>query len=209
MKFNWIKKINSKKSIIAKDNCRFLKEIIFLDFDGVMTSVKNGTSFLCCNTNSYHIDGEIKSRFETLFIVFPNLKVVLSTAWCNRGSLDDPTPNWPWKGIDMPTPLPELYKWLESHNVFYGTVSTEKNDEHGDHITKHDKIKKWLIEHEDIIDKKARIVVLDDDASDYNNLRAINRLKLKRGKIKFFQTNYEVGFSKEDFKEVFKFLSKN
>lgn len=184
-----------------------IKQLIFLDFDGVMTSVENGTSFLCCKTENYHIDEKIKRRFEMLFNTFYDLKVVLSTAWCNRGALDDPTPNWPWKGISMPTPLPELHAWLEGWKVFVGTVSTQQKDEHGDHITKYEKIKDWLKNHEDQISKKARILVLDDDASDYNNLRSINKLKLKNEKICFLQTNYETGFSADDLVEALKFFN--
>lgn len=175
-----------------------LKHIIFLDFDGVMTSVKNGTSFLCCNTENYHIDPKSKEWIENLQEWFPDLKVVLSTAWCNRGELLDPTPNWPWKGHDMPTPLPSLYHWLSERKMFYGTLSTRRKDEHGDHISKYEKICQWIDEHKDELDDDVRMLVLDDDASDYNDLRRIDSLKLNKGRIKFLQTNYEVGFSERD-----------
>jgi len=186
-----------------------IEHLIFLDFDGVMTSVKNGTSFLCCNTEKYHIDEENKERIEKLQEWFPGLKVVLSTAWCNRGPFDDPTPNWPWKGHDMPTPLPELHKWLSEKGMFYGTVSTKRKDENGDHITKYDKIKQWIDEHKNELDDDVRMLVLDDDASDYNDLRRINYLQLNKGRISFLQTNYEMGFSERDLCIAYKRLSKD
>lgn len=186
-----------------------IKHLIFLDFDGVMTSVKNGTSFLCCNTESYNIDNENKEYIEQLKEWFPDLKIVLSTAWCNRGSLDDPTPNWPWKGHDMKTPLPALYRWLSKKGMFYGTISAKRKDKNGDHITKYEKIKQWIEEHETELDDNVRMLVLDDDASDYNDLRRINDLKLNKGKISFLQTNYEYGFSEGDMRLAYGFLSKD
>ena len=183
-----------------------ITHLIFLDFDGVMTSVEGGTSFLCCNTKSYYMEEEIKHRFKILHDNFPDMKIVLSTAWCNHGALDDPTPNWPWKGHDMKTPLPALHKWLTEEGMFYGTISTEKKDKFGQHITKYEKIKKWLKEHEDELDYEARIVVLDDDASDYNQLRAIDSLLLKNGTIMFLQTNYEKGFTYDDMMKVLNYF---
>lgn len=186
-----------------------ISKIVFLDFDGVMTSVKNGTSFLCCNIEKYHIDEECKKNIEKLQSIFPDMKIVLSTAWLNRGDFDDPTPNWPWKGYNMPTPLPELHKWLVEKNLFYGNVSAQRKDEFGEHISKYVKIKKWLKEHNNELADDFRAVVLDDDASDYNNLRAIDKLDLERkGKIRFFQINYEFGFSESDLEEVKKHFSK-
>lgn len=179
-----------------------IKHLIFLDFDGVLTSVENGTSFLCGKTENYHIDPKIKKYFELLFKKYPEMKVVLSTAWCNRGSLDDPTPNWPWKGLDMPTPLPSLHRWLVDKGVFYGNVSTQRKYDTGDHITKFTKIKWWLDEHIDELADDAVIVVLDDDASDYNDLRAINKLDLGEKTIIFLQMNYQNGFTPSDMKDV-------
>ena len=192
-----------------KLNTPKIKHLLFLDFDGVMTSVKNGTSFLCCNTESYHIDEENKKWIDQLKKWFPDLKVVLSTAWCNRGALNDPTPNWPWKGHDMKTPLPTLYKWLSEKGMFYGTVSTKRKDKNGDHITKYEKIKQWIKEHKSELDDNVRMLVLDDDASDYNDLRRIDDLKLNKGKISFLQTNYEYGFSEGDMCLAYSFLSKD
>lgn len=192
-----------------KLNLPKIKHLLFLDFDGVMTSVKNGTSFLCCDTENYHIDEENKERIEQLREWFPDLKIVLSTAWCNRGALDDPTPNWPWKGHDMKTPLPSLHKWLVEKGMFYGTVSTKRKDENGDHITKYEKIKQWIDEHKDEFDDDVRMLVLDDDASDYNDLRRIDDLKLDKGRISFLQTNYENGFSERDLCVAYEFLSKD
>ena len=185
------------------------KHVVFLDFDGVMTSVKNGTSFLCCDTENYHIDEENKECVEQLKEWFPDLKIVLSTAWCNRGALDDPMPNWPWKGHDMKTPLPSLYKWLVEKGMFYGTISTKRKDENGDHITKYEKIKQWIDEHKDELDDDVRMLVLDDDASDFNDLRRINDLKLDKGHISFLQINYETGFSEYDLCRSYERLSKD
>lgn len=185
------------------------KHVVFLDFDGVMTSVKNGTSFLCCNTENYHIDNENKECIEQLKEWFPDLKIVLSTAWCNRGALDDPTPNWPWKGHDMKTPLPSLHKWLVEKGMFYGTVSTKRKDENGDHITKYEKIRQWIEEHEAELDDDVRLLVLDDDASDFNDLRRIDDMKLDKGHISFLQINYETGFSEYDLCRSYERLSKD
>ena len=175
-----------------------IKYLIFLDFDGVMTSVENGTSFLCGKTENYHIDPLIKKNFDLFLDQYPETKVVLSTAWCNRGSLDDPTPNWPWKGLSMPTPLPALHKWLEEKGVFYGHISPQRKYDTGDHITKFTKIKWWLKEHADELEEDAIIIVLDDDTSDYNDLRSIDKLKPKNGTPIFFPTNYETGLTRDD-----------
>lgn len=183
-----------------------LKHVIFLDFDGVMTSVKNGTSFLCCNVKNYRIDPEIRERIEQLQEWFPDLKIILSTAWCNRGQLDDPTPVWPWKGFDMPTPLPSLYHWLYGRGMFYGTVNTERKDINGNHITKYEKICQWIDKHKDELDDNAKMLILDDDASDYNDLRNIDNLQLEKGYVKFLQTNYEVGFSERDLCLAYEYL---
>lgn len=188
-------------------NYERIKQLIFLDFDGVMTSVENGSSYLCGNEEKYRIDETIKSIFEKLHIAFPNLKVVLSSAWCNRGGVEDPTPIWQWKGINMRTPLPELYRWLSSLEMFYGTISTNRLDENGDHFTKCKKIKLWLEEHVEELDDCVKAVVLDDDGSAYNDLLAIDKLSIKNGKVKFLQTNYITGLTLEDIEKIIDFFT--
>ena len=89
-----------------------LKQVIFLDFDGVMTSIKNGTSFLCEKIENYHPEEKIMKRFEILKDNFPDLKVVLLSAWTKRGNLEDATQTWEWKKIPFPTPMPTMKRWL-------------------------------------------------------------------------------------------------
>lgn len=183
-----------------------IKQLIFLDFDGVMTSVKNGTSFLCEKVENYHIDPEIQSRFNTLKDQYPDLKIVLISAWTKRGNLDDPAQFWPWKGLPMPTPMPAMHRWLVEKDMFAGTVDIRRRDENNERIVKFQRVESWLRDHENFIDENSRFIVLDDDDTDFNGLKKINSMTLPQGKIKYIKTNYEIGFSDDDFRETSRFF---
>lgn len=88
-------------------------------------------------------------------------------------------------------------------------TANDFKDENGDHITKYEKIKQWIDEHKNELDDDVRMLVLDDDASDYNDLRRINDLKLDKGHISFLQINYETGFSEYELCRSYERLSKD
>ena len=184
-----------------------LKHLIFLDFDGVMTSIKNGTSFLCEKIENYHPEKEIMKRFEILKDNFPDLKIVLLSAWTKRGDLDDATQTWEWKKIPFPTPMPEMKRWLIEKEMFLGAVDPTRKDENGRHVTKYKKVCDWIKQHEDELDNDARMMVIDDDDTDFNGLRGIENLLLKKGSIAYLKTDVKDGFTYSDMMEVLNFFT--
>ena len=177
--------------------------LVFLDIDGVMTSVENGTSFLCENVAAYHLDDYCLGNILRLKHEFPDLKVVISSAWVNRCfDIDDPTPVWPWKNLEMRTPLPALHKFLEDNGLFFGALDNRSKMNGGVHVSKYNKIRDWIESRKDLIDEKnTKMLVLDDDASDYNELEKLNDFE-KWGlmKIHFQQTDYKHGFDDRELK---------
>ena len=173
------------------------KNIVFLDIDGVMTSVENGTSFLCENEKDYKIDPYCRIWMERLWTDIPDLKVVISSAWCNRGELTDHSPIWPWKNIPMHSPLPSLYHWLVENNKYYGKLDNRCKKNGGIHVSKYQKILDWWTDNGDKRYIDTKVLVLDDDASDYNELTKIDSRDGGK-RWHFQQVDYKHGFNADE-----------
>lgn len=182
------------------------KNIVFLDIDGVMTSVENGTSYLCGKTENYHLDKVCQSWMERLWTDVPDLKVVVSSAWCNRGEVTDPTPDWPWKGISMPTPLPSLYQWLVENNKYFGKLDNRNKKNGGKSVSKFQKICDWMALNFEKVDHTAKVLVLDDDDTDYNELSKIDK---RDSNWHFQKVDYKRGFDYGAYVEALDFFNKN
>ena len=124
-------------------------KVIFLDIDGCLTSVDDGTSFLCGNTENYGLSAGKLSLLDAL-LTESGAKVVVSSNW--RKFADDGF--WIHGGKRFENNLPKLREWLGER--YLGDLPYYKG------FTKSETLTKWGLEAE-VDFSTLDYVVIDDD----------------------------------------------
>ena len=175
-------------------------KIIFLDFDGVMTSMGDGTSHICRTPSAYGISASCKKWLAKVWKEVSDVKVVLSTSWLKFPDLEEAV----WKtsnGEEYRCQIPELISWLQREKVFLSYV-----DYYSD-TSKFGRIMTWITRNSGLVDQDTKFLILDDDASRYNLLQMFNVVdELDYGKYKFIQTDPTIGFNKECYEKSIAFF---
>ena len=120
--------------------------ILFLDFDGVCNSFKEG-SYLTHTPDEYGPDMDIIERIKEICQA-RRAKIIISSNWRRF----EPDGFWVYDGKSYFNPLPNLYKILGDRII--GTLTTERN------LTKAQAIELWFEDNEDFCGKFA---IIDDD----------------------------------------------
>ena len=176
-------------------------KILFLDFDGVMTSKLDGSSYLCGCPEAYRMSDKCKSMLLKLFKVHPDIKVVVHSSWLK---FDDPfCATWTSHDgkLTIKSQLWNLIKWLNEKRVYLDKVDYKSSD------YKAGRIISWITKNRDIIDDDAKFLILDDDGSRYNMLHMFNVSdQIDTGKYKFIEVNPVTGFNEDNLKEAIKYF---
>lgn len=122
-----------------------IDNIIFLDIDGCMTSVDDGTYFNP-DPSCYHISDAILAKVIALCKA-KNAKVVVSSNWRRY----EPDGIWKNQYGEYRNPMPNLIKRLG--DLYFGTLPKDR------HITKSQALILWLEE----TDFSGNFVIFDDD----------------------------------------------
>jgi hypothetical protein len=120
--------------------------ILFLDFDGVCNSFKEG-SYLTHEPDEYGPDMDIIERIKEICSL-RHAKIIISSNWRRF----EPDGYWVYNGKNYFNPLPNLCRILGDRII--GTLTTER------FITKSEAIELWFEDHEDFHGKYA---IVDDD----------------------------------------------
>ena len=91
-------------------NKALAEKVCFLDIDGVLTNINDGSSFLCGDPNTYRISEKNLANLMTLLEKESKLKIVISSNW-RRFEGDDPA--WTCMGKTYHGCLPKLRKILK------------------------------------------------------------------------------------------------
>ena len=137
--------------------------IIFLDIDGCLTTVEDGSSFLCLNENTYRISEKKLELFGKL-LDETDAKVIISSNW--RKFDDDGY--WIYGSLKFHNNLPKLIEWLGGRYLgelpYYRGMSKSKT------------LESWG-ELFDINFNKLNFIVIDDDYDEgfADNPKFLNR----------------------------------
>ena len=126
--------------------------IIFLDIDGCLTSVEDGSSFLCMDENTYRISERKLEIFGNL-LKETNAKVIISSNW--RKFRDDGV--WIHGKCRFRNNLPSLRKWLGKRYI--GDLPFYRG------MTKSQTMESWGIS-VGVDFSKINFIVIDDDLSE-------------------------------------------
>ena len=174
--------------------------IVFLDFDGVMTSVSDGSSHLCRNPSTYRMSPICQKWISKLWKEVPDVKVVLSTSWLKYPDLEEAV--WkPQSGGEYKCHVVELISWLTEQGVYLDCVNYYSD------TSKFGRIMTWIHRNNGLVDQDTKFLVLDDDSSRYNLLQMFNVAdELDYGKYRFIETDPIVGFDEECLKKSIEFF---
>lgn len=129
--------------------------VIFLDIDGVLTNLEDGSSYLCEDPNSYRIS---KKNFKNLVSVLkevPDSRVVISSNW---RKFEGKNPCWRFNGRIYESQLPKLRKMLGD------LVIGDLPHDHG--LSKSEAMELWFEDNGWISKKHGKYVILDDDVTE-------------------------------------------
>lgn len=131
------------------------KKIIFIDIDGVLTNVEDGSSYLCGNPSTYRIS---EKNLENLLVVLeaePETRVVVSSNW--RRFDDDG--KWSYCRFGsvhaFKNQLPKLRQILS--NWIIGDLTHER------HLSKSEALELWFEDNPWASKAHGKYVVLEDE----------------------------------------------
>ena len=157
------------------------EKVIFIDIDGVLTNVEDGSSYLCGNPSTYRIS---EKNLENLLLVLkaePQTRVVISSNW-RRFEGDHPAFEYNRKiyyGC-----LPKL-RWMLSKWIV-GDLTHER------HLTKSEALELWFEDNSWLSKKFGKYAILEDEpfAEGFSSHPIFYKHTVK--------TNKQIGFSRED-----------
>ena len=128
------------------------EKVLFLDIDGILTNINDGSSFLCGDPSTYRISEKNLANLMTLLEKEPKLKIVISSNW-RRFEGDDPS--WTCFGKTYHGCLPKhrtiLKKWI------IGDLTHER------HLNKAEALELWFEDNEWMSKNNSKYVILEDD----------------------------------------------
>lgn len=178
-----------------------IAKLLFLDIDGVLTSVADGTSYLCGNPDNYTFSSSAMYRLFGLIKAVPELKVVIHSGWVKWKH--KPDFKWDFTRRDgvvvaFESLLFQLVEILRDDGVYLDCV---------DHVSKRNKrgdIEAWLENNEKSIAENCKIVIFDDDLR-----QELDKVAFKNRKVKYLYVpsfsglrTIDVEAAKEFFNEV-------
>jgi len=127
-------------------------QILFLDIDGVLTNVQDGSSYLCGNPKTYGISEANFILLKKILQAHPQAKIVISSNWRRW---EDPNPSWVYNGQTFYGALPKLRKRLSKKII--GDLTHER------HLNKTEALELWFEDNEWLSKTSGKYVILDDD----------------------------------------------
>lgn len=135
------------KKLVGKDG-----RLLFLDIDGVLTNVQDGSSYLCENPKTYGISEMNFMRLKKILQAYPHAKIIISSNWRRW---EDPRPSWEYKGKIFYGVLPKLRKLLSKKIIDDLT--------HEWHLNKSEAMELWFEDNPWFSKTSSKYVILDDD----------------------------------------------
>lgn len=178
--------------------------IVFLDFDGVMTAISDGSSHICGNPSSYRMSTMCKKWLSKLWnkMYFPDVKIVLSTNWLKFSNFETACWYSP-DGKKYNCQINELISWLMDEHVYLDNVSYSSDS------SKFGRIMSWIIKNRGYVNDSTKFLILDDDSSRYNLLNLFNVCdEVDYGKTKFICVDPQNGFDEKCLNEAIEFFRK-
>ena len=165
------------------------EKIIFIDIDGVLTNVKDGSSYLCGNPSTYRIS---EKNLENLLVVLeaePETRVVVSSNW-RRFEGDHPA--WECGGKTYFGCLPKLRELLAKWII--GDLTHER------HLSKSEALELWFEDNPWLSKKSGKYVILEDES--WREGFASHPIFYKHT----IETSRESGFTREDAERALQIL---
>lgn len=158
--------------------------LIFLDFDGVCNTYKDGSYI----TNPPELYGYSKPIINKLKNICEktNSKIIISSNW-RRWEKDG---KWPYRGYYFQNPLPRLYEELS--DLIIGTLPLDR------HITKAEALILWFEDNK----VPKNWVIIDDDPTEELGITTDYNIK-----DHYIQTKSEFGLTEEIEKKIIEILS--
>lgn len=168
-------------------------KIIFLDIDGVLNSHNSGTFYSLDHPENYSINEELWNHFKRILDKFPEISVVIHSGWIKHA--DEPNYEWdmgcPEKGIKVKTLFPKVVNRLGDRYI--GHVDYIKGK------PKSVRIEKWLRDHDILENFDYKVLIIDDDDSEYTNLFDLVK---KYSNVYVYFTDSDRGLDSTAFKEL-------
>ena len=175
-----------------------IDKLVFLDIDGVMTSVADGTSYLCMDPSCYSLSCTATSNLFRI-LDSTNACVVIHSTWVKwRGDVDH---KW-----GFPIPGTNRRIWFES--LLFDLISVLSDDNryldcvrHESGRNKRGDIEEWLETHRGILADNCRILILDDDPT-----MERDQVSFGNSDVMFLNCNPLTGLTKGDSDKAIEFL---
>ncbi len=164
-------------------------KLCFLDIDGVLTNVEDGSSYICGDPSTYRISEKNLSNLMMILKADPSLRIVISSNW-RRFEGDDPA--WTCNGKTYHGCLPELRKILKKWII--GDLTHER------HLSKSEALELWFEDNEWASKTESKYVILEDD---------VMREGFSAHPIFYkhtIKTSDDVGLTREDVKRALEIL---
>ena len=168
------------------------EKVIFIDIDGVLTNVEDGSSYLCGNPSTYRIS---EKNLENLLVVLeaePETRVVVSSNWRR---FDD---NGKWSYCKFGSvhafknQLPKLRQILSKWII--GDLTHER------HLSKSEALELWFEDNPWLSKKTGKYVILEDES--WREGFASHPIFYKHT----IETSRESGFTREDAERALQIL---
>lgn len=176
------------------DNMNY--NVIFLDFDGCLTSVDSGTHYYCMDDLSYKPCKKIVDKIKKLCDE-TNSKICLTTNW--RKYEDSEKHYYVYKGIRFPSQLPKLKKMLKNYLIDNLPVIKKYVNGYEIYENKSVSLKKWFEINKDFTGK---FVIFDD--SDWNGFHKTRKYGINKH---FIHIDFKTGITDEDIDNARKILN--
>lgn len=174
-----------------------IKRLLFLDIDGVMTSIEDGTSMWNCDPSSYSISS---TATKNLFSILDptDTKVVIHSSWVKWKD----NPDYMYVYI---SPTGEKFAF---ESLLFNLISLLKEEgkyvdctHHESRRTKRGDIEDWLANNKRLLSDDCKIAILDDDG-----WMELDKVKFDGHEIKFFECDTRTGLTGRIAEDVKNFL---